>query len=110
MREGRHDFLAQFPSIAAIRETLAAPEERATFAACKLDWAERERNARVVALHREVTKEFHRAVDRRAEHRGPQRVGPRRRRHGFGPAYSASISAAKSAMTRARFTLSDGVR
>ncbi|HEX8155257.1 MAG TPA: DUF3459 domain-containing protein, partial [Thermoanaerobaculia bacterium] len=51
---GRHEFVAQFPSVATMQELLAAPEDRATFEACKLDWSERERNAHVVALHRDL--------------------------------------------------------
>ena len=31
MREGRHDFLAQFPAIATMRDQLAPPEARETF-------------------------------------------------------------------------------
>jgi maltooligosyltrehalose trehalohydrolase len=54
VREGRHEFVAQFPSVATMQELLAAPEDRATFEACKLDWSERERNAHVVALHRDL--------------------------------------------------------
>lgn len=54
VRKGRHEFLAQFPSIAAIAKSLAAPEERSTFEACRLDWSERDQNAGILALHRDL--------------------------------------------------------
>jgi maltooligosyltrehalose trehalohydrolase len=56
VQRGRHQFLTQFPNIASPggRALLAQPAEPATFAACKLDHGERERNAHVVALHRDL--------------------------------------------------------
>jgi maltooligosyltrehalose trehalohydrolase len=47
VRKGRAEFLAQFPSIAApeVRAGLPDPADPATFAACKLDLAERGRHA-----------------------------------------------------------------
>ncbi len=44
--EGRRKFLSQFPSCAteAAQAQVLTPHHEATFAACKLDWAERERN------------------------------------------------------------------
>ncbi len=42
VRKGRHDYLANFPSIATPsgQKQLADPEADATFEACKLDWSE----------------------------------------------------------------------
>ena len=56
VRKGRSEFLGQFPSIAdpAMRERLRDPGDPATFEACKLDLAERERHAGVYALHRDL--------------------------------------------------------
>lgn len=56
--EGRAKFLAQFPSIAVPDATalLPDPESDATFERCKLDWSERERNAEVVELHRDLLR------------------------------------------------------
>jgi len=55
---GRLDFLSQFPSLAseAIRAQVPAPGAAETFAACKLDWSERERHASTVALHRDLLR------------------------------------------------------
>ncbi|HEX3582379.1 MAG TPA: malto-oligosyltrehalose trehalohydrolase [Thermoanaerobaculia bacterium] len=54
VRKGRREFLAQFPSVASIADTLAPPEDVATFARCKLDWSERETNREALTLHREL--------------------------------------------------------
>jgi maltooligosyltrehalose trehalohydrolase len=56
VREGRKDFLAQFPSVAApeATATLRNPADPATFEACKLDFKERETNAGTYALHRDL--------------------------------------------------------
>lgn len=56
VQRGRHEFLTQFPHIASDdgRALLARPADPASFAACKLDHAERERNAHVLALHRDL--------------------------------------------------------
>jgi maltooligosyltrehalose trehalohydrolase len=53
---GRNEFLRQFPSLdtAAMRERLPNPGDRATFERSKLDHCERERNAPVYALHRDL--------------------------------------------------------
>lgn len=53
VREGRREFLQQFPSIkdGDVQRALPAPTAVETFLACKLDFAERERNADVYALH-----------------------------------------------------------
>lgn len=56
VRKGRSEFLAQFPAIALdqVRRTLDDPADPATFARCKLDGSERERNVAVVAMHRDL--------------------------------------------------------
>ncbi len=53
VREGRREFLGQFPSIkdARVQRALAAPTAPETYAACKLDFSERQRNAAAYALH-----------------------------------------------------------
>lgn len=58
VREGRHKFLAQFPSIAAneMRGRLADPGDAATFEACKLDWSEFDKHGKAVALHRDLLR------------------------------------------------------
>ena len=55
---GRRQFLAQFPSIACPESTpcLANPESETTFRNCKLDFADRERNANFYALHQDLLK------------------------------------------------------
>jgi maltooligosyltrehalose trehalohydrolase len=54
--KGRKEFLAQFPSVAApdAAARVADPGSRATFERCKLDWTERERNAELYALHKDL--------------------------------------------------------
>jgi maltooligosyltrehalose trehalohydrolase len=56
VREGRGEFLAQFPAIAQPerRRLLDDPADPATFERCKLDLSERERNAEAYALHRDL--------------------------------------------------------
>ncbi len=56
VQRGRGVFLKQFPSIASPRmhAQLADPADPATFAQCKLDFAERERHAATYALHRDL--------------------------------------------------------
>ncbi|MES1164960.1 MAG: malto-oligosyltrehalose trehalohydrolase, partial [Verrucomicrobiota bacterium] len=56
--EGRRKFLSQFPSCAteAAQSQILTPHDEATFAACKLDWAERERNRGWLALHRDLLR------------------------------------------------------
>jgi maltooligosyltrehalose trehalohydrolase len=58
VRKGRREFLEQFPNIASPDGggLLAAPADAATFQRCKLDHAERERNAHVLALHRDLLR------------------------------------------------------
>lgn len=55
--KGRAEFLAQFPSIASspeVKELIPNPELEKTFLVCKLDWSEWEKNAAVVALHKDL--------------------------------------------------------
>jgi maltooligosyltrehalose trehalohydrolase len=56
--KGRIDFLAQFPSIAGeeARAVLDDPASMKTFERCKLDPAERRRNAGIYDLHRDLLK------------------------------------------------------
>jgi maltooligosyltrehalose trehalohydrolase len=58
VRRGRAEFLDQFPSIATpeIRTRLADPAARETFAACVLDFAEREEHAETYALHADLLR------------------------------------------------------
>ncbi len=56
VRNGRIDFLKQFPSLKdpAFAEWMPVPAERSTFERSKLDWSARDVNAHVVALHRDL--------------------------------------------------------
>lgn len=56
VRNGRIDFLKQFPSLKdpAFAEWMPTPAERSTFERSKLDWDERQTNGHVVALHRDL--------------------------------------------------------
>jgi len=58
VRQGRHEFLRQFPGIARpeMRDRLADPADPATFACCKLDFSERRRHAWAYDLHRDLLK------------------------------------------------------
>jgi maltooligosyltrehalose trehalohydrolase len=56
VRHGRRDFLAQFPSLADMRERLAVPHDESTFFKCKLDHSERVRNEAVWRLHRDLLR------------------------------------------------------
>ena len=56
VRLGRRDFLSQFRGIATATHVLADPSDPATFEACRLDPAERERNRHAVALHRDLLR------------------------------------------------------
>jgi len=58
IRAGRADFLAQFPSMASpeAREKLDDPAALATFERCKLQFAERETNRGIYAMHRELLR------------------------------------------------------
>jgi maltooligosyltrehalose trehalohydrolase len=56
VRKGRAESLTQFRSL-ALPETqalLADPSDPDTFEHCKLDWSEREKHSRAVALHRDL--------------------------------------------------------
>lgn len=54
--KGRREFLSQFPSVAApaAAARVADPGERSTFERCKLDLREREQNAELYALHKDL--------------------------------------------------------
>ena len=56
VRQGRIDFLRQFPSLneTEFEHRMAAPSARATFEGCKLDWRERSTNSPIVDLHRDL--------------------------------------------------------
>jgi maltooligosyltrehalose trehalohydrolase len=56
VRRGRCEFLAQFPSISEsdMKERLADPADPSTFERCRLDWAECESNAPILAFHRDL--------------------------------------------------------
>ncbi|HEX2151051.1 MAG TPA: malto-oligosyltrehalose trehalohydrolase, partial [Stellaceae bacterium] len=56
VRQGRGEFLTQFPSIAdpEMRRRLAHPADQETFRRCILDFGERERHAPSYALHRDL--------------------------------------------------------
>jgi maltooligosyltrehalose trehalohydrolase len=58
VRKGRGEFVSQFPSVAdeAMRRRVHAPEDPGTFESCRLDWAEFERHADAVALHRDLLR------------------------------------------------------
>jgi maltooligosyltrehalose trehalohydrolase len=53
IRKGRVEFLSQFPSLGDERVVRALPDpgDAATFTACKLDFAERDRHREAYALH-----------------------------------------------------------
>lgn len=56
--KGRHEFMSQFPNIASEDggKLLAVPAEEETFLRCKLDHGEREANAHVVRMHRDLLR------------------------------------------------------
>jgi maltooligosyltrehalose trehalohydrolase len=56
VKEGRAAFLSQFPRFAEARDRFPDPCAPETFAACRLDWREREApaHARALALHRDL--------------------------------------------------------
>jgi maltooligosyltrehalose trehalohydrolase len=58
VREGRKEFLSQFPSIARTeaRKTLPDPADPQTFERCKLDLSERDRHAPCYALHEDLLR------------------------------------------------------
>ena len=58
VRNGRHDYMANFPSLATQsgQKQLVDPEKDSTFEVCKLDWTEAETNASIVAMHRDLLR------------------------------------------------------
>lgn len=58
VREGRKDFLSQFPSLTDpdLRPRLPDPGDPATFIRCKLDLVERESHRETYALHRDLLR------------------------------------------------------
>lgn len=56
--KGRGEFLAQFPSIASedVAALIPNPEREETFLRCKLDFADREKHADVLLLHRDLLR------------------------------------------------------
>lgn len=58
VREGRAEFVAQFPSLATpeIQARLPIPCDADSYLKCKLDWSERERNKRSLDLHRDLLR------------------------------------------------------
>ena len=56
--KGRREFLAQFPSLADpdVQARIPDPAAPETFAACKLDWSERDRHAQIWELHRDLLR------------------------------------------------------
>ena len=56
VREGRHKYMANFPSLATAsgQKQLVDPEAVETFERCKLDWREAETNGFMVAMHRDL--------------------------------------------------------
>jgi maltooligosyltrehalose trehalohydrolase len=58
VRDGRHAFLTQFPNISSPDggKLLAMPADEETFRRCKLDHAERQRNAHILRLHQDLLR------------------------------------------------------
>lgn len=58
VNSGRHDFLRQFPSVACVESDayFAEPSNPDTFARCKLDFRERERNSGLYRLHADLLR------------------------------------------------------
>ena len=58
MRDGRGQFLGQFPSLqaAASQESIPDPSDAETFARCKLDFSERTAHQGVYLLHRDLLR------------------------------------------------------
>jgi maltooligosyltrehalose trehalohydrolase len=56
VKSGRHAFMGQFASLAdpAMRDQLDVPHEEANWRKCVLDWGTRERNATMLAFHRDL--------------------------------------------------------
>ena len=58
VREGRRDFLGQFPAMATaeMQARLTDPASPELFQRCKLDWSEAERHGHACALHRDLLR------------------------------------------------------
>jgi maltooligosyltrehalose trehalohydrolase len=58
VRDGRLDFLKQFPSLRdeAFAQAMATPSARSTFERSKLDWTEHARNREIVRLHTDLLR------------------------------------------------------
>lgn len=56
IRSGRSEFLSQWRSLATNQLLYDDPCDSRTFDRCKLDWAEREKNAAIVHLHADLLK------------------------------------------------------
>jgi maltooligosyltrehalose trehalohydrolase len=58
VREGRLEFLAQFPNLATpeMQQCFSQPNDRATFERCKLDFTERQKNADIYRMHRDLLR------------------------------------------------------
>lgn len=71
IRQGRAEFLAQFPSLATpeMQEGFADPGDPATFERCKLDHSEREAHREIYDLHRDLLKLRHEEPVFRAQKR-----------------------------------------
>jgi maltooligosyltrehalose trehalohydrolase len=56
IRDGRREFLSQFPSAgdAALVGELPPPDDPETFLRCRLDWSERQQNEHALALHTDL--------------------------------------------------------
>ena len=61
IRNGRREFLSQFPSVSdpAVTSALPSPVDEATFEKCKLDLNERNTNACAYTLHRDLLRLRH---------------------------------------------------
>ena len=58
VRDGRRQFMSQFPSVASSNGSGLAddPADSRTFVRCKLDWSERRRHADALDLHRDLLR------------------------------------------------------
>jgi maltooligosyltrehalose trehalohydrolase len=58
VRDGRGEFLSQFPSLASMNGTapIDDPSDSWTFVRCKLDWSERQKHREALDLHRDLLR------------------------------------------------------
>jgi maltooligosyltrehalose trehalohydrolase len=58
VEKGRREFLTQFDTLATpeILDRLPSPHDPDVFARCRIDWSERERNAEILDLHRDLLR------------------------------------------------------